>query len=88
MGRNAVVYTNEEWIDKEVCIIPLPIRINDRVIETYKTDDGHYELPLQVKEILHKTMKGGGSVGRCYIPHRFIGFDMLIIEAPTFDYFD
>ncbi len=87
MGHNCVVYTKPHLIEKEVCIIPVDMHTTDRYIETCKGDDGTYHIYIPCKEILLKTVSKGKSTGRVYLPRKFVGQDVLIIEPPQLDYF-
>lgn len=82
-SQSAIAYTNTDWVDKEVSIIPMPITITDRYIESkYNEETQTYELNTETDVIYKKTVKQGKNIGRIYLPNNLIGLDVLIIETP------
>ena len=85
-GNSAIIYTNTDWINREVIIIPMKLNITDRLIEKkYNPETKEYELTLETDLILKKTIKEGKNIGRAYLPTELIGLDMLIIPKPQIE---
>lgn len=80
-GKSAIAYTNRDWVGKEVLIIPMPLTVTDRWIETQKTDET-YNITIKSDMILKKVIKKGANIGIVYLPSSLIGIDCLIIESP------
>lgn len=88
MGKNPVIYLPKTWVGKYVSIIPMPINITDRLIDKcYDSQLGWYELTVESKCIINKTVTEGGKIGRVYVPKEWIGLDCLIIESPKLENF-
>lgn len=83
MGNAPVIYTKEEWIGKQVSVIPVPITINDRFIEKNKNKET-YILEIPIREIKRMIVRDGQSVGRISAPSSWIGLDVLVIEEPNY----
>lgn len=80
---SAIAYTNTAWVDKEVITIPMKLTVTDRLIEhSWNETNQQYELDVESDVIFRKTVKQGANIGRIHLPNRFIGLDVLIIEAP------
>ena len=84
-GNSAIIYTNTDWINREVIIIPMKLNITDRLIEKTKNKEGNYEMTIETDLILKKTIKEGKNIGRAYLPTELIGLDMLIIPKPVIE---
>ena len=85
-GNSAIIYTNTDWINREVIIIPMKLNITDRLIEKkYNPETEEYELTVETDLILKKTIKKGKNIGRAYLPTELIGLDMLIIPKPQIE---
>ena len=85
-GNSAIIYTNTDWINREVIIIPMKLNITDRLIEKkYNPETKEYELTVETDLILKKTIKEGKNIGRAYLPTELIGLDMLIIPKPQIE---
>ena len=84
-GNSAIIYTNTDWINREVIIIPMKLNITDRLIEKTKNKEGNYEMTIETDLILKKTIKEGKNIGRAYLPTELIGLDMLIIPKPQIE---
>ena len=92
MGSNPVVYTTQEWIGKMVLIIPVPLTVTDRWIESHRQQDGTItiNIPTDGDIITKKIMPHGRKqkpIGRAYVKQEWGGLDCLIIEAPHLDNF-
>jgi len=88
MGTNPVIYTKKEWVNKEVIIIPVPITVSDRWVETkYNNRTKKYDITIESDIILKKKVKKHSNIGRVYVPKDLIGLDCLVIEAPSFNNF-
>lgn len=92
MGSNPVVYTTQEWIGKMVLIIPVPLTVTDRWIESHRKEDGTItiNIPTDGDIITKKIMPHGRKqkpIGRAYVKQDWGGLDCLIIEAPYLDNF-
>lgn len=84
----AVIYTSKEWIGKDVSIIPVPIDVSDRLIEKcYDDENDCYEITIESKWIINKTVNDGGKIGRIYVPKHLLGLDCILIESPILDNF-
>ena len=83
MGNVPIVYTKEDWIGKAVCVIPMPITINDRIIEKEKEGDS-YSIEVPLMEIKRMVVRDGKKVGRISVPSSWIGLDVLVIEEPDY----
>ena len=78
-----LAHTPQQWIGKKVLVIPVPMTVTDRLIEsTYDENTQTYEITLKNTIILNKEIKGSTTTGRIYLPNEYIGYDMLIIEQP------
>lgn len=88
MGSNCVLYTKQNLIGKEVCIIPVDMHTTDRYIESCKDENGQYHLQMQIKEVIYKKVTEGGNTGRIYMNSKYLGVDCIIVEAPNLNYFD
>ena len=82
MGGKPIIYVGNEWVGKDVIILPVPLDITDRWIEKHKTEDG-YDVNMQTDTIFKKKVSQLSNVGGLYIPKEYIGLDVLIIETPT-----
>lgn len=88
MGNRVVIYIDKSWVGKEVMIIPVPMNITDRLIDsTYDEKTGKHHFCLESNQILVKTVKSSGNIGRVYVPKELLGLDCLIIESPQIDNF-
>lgn len=88
MGSRVVIYTNKEWINKDVLIIPVPITVTDRWIEKhYDVKTNTYNISFTTNQILPKTIRTSGNIGRAYVPKEWVGLDCIIVEAPILDNF-
>lgn len=88
MGSNPVVYTTQEWIGKMVLIIPVPLTVTDRWIESqYDEKDECYKVNIESDIILKKRVMKNNTIGRVYVNKDWGGLDCLIIEAPYLDNF-
>ena len=84
--KSSVVYTNPEWINREVCIIPMPLTMTDRLIEKSLNNETHeYELLTETDLIIKKTIKKAKNIGRTYLPLELAGLDVLIIPVPQIE---
>jgi hypothetical protein len=84
--NSSVVYTNPEWINREVCIIPMPLNMTDRLIEKSLNNETHeYELLVETDLIIKKTIKKAKNIGRTYLPLELAGLDVLIIPVPQIE---
>ncbi len=84
--NSSVVYTNPEWINREVCIIPMPLTMTDRLIEKSLNNETHeYELLVETDLIIKKTIKKAKNIGRTYLPLELAGLDVLIIPVPQIE---
>ena len=82
-GSSAAVYTTTDWVGETVSIIPMPLNVTDRYIETrYNEETGQYELETQTDVIFKKTIHQGKNIGRTYLPKSFVGLDVLLIKSP------
>ena len=88
MGSNCVLYTKQNLIGKEVCIIPVDMHTTDRWIESQKREDGNYHISLKIREVIRKKVAEGGNTGRVYMPVRYLGVDCIVADAPKLDYFE
>ena len=85
-GNSAIIYTNTDWINREVIIIPMKLDVTDRYIESkFNPEWETYEMTVETDIILKKTIKGGKNIGRAYLPTELIGIDMLIIPKPNIE---
>ena len=82
IGSGGVIYTTTDWIGKRVLVIPVPMTVTDRLIETTKDENDTYDVTFKNTPILYKEVKSSTTTGRIYIPNEYIGYDMLIIEEP------
>lgn len=92
MGGNPVVYTKQDWIGKKALIIPVPLTVTDRWIESHRKEDGTItiNIPTDGDIITKKIMPHGrkeNPIGRAYVKQEWGGLDCLIIEAPILDNF-
>ena len=84
--KASIVYTNPEWINREVCIIPMPLTMTDRFIEKSLNNETHeYELTVETDLIIKKTIKKAKNIGRTYLPLELAGLDVLIIPVPQIE---
>jgi len=84
--KSSVVYTNPEWINREVCIIPMQLSMTDRLIEKSLNNETHeYELTIETDLIIKKTIKKAKNIGRAYLPLELAGLDVLIIPVPQIE---
>ena len=82
-SASAIAYTNTSWVDKDVIAIPMKLTVTDRLIEhSWNDETQQYELTVESDVIFRKTVKQGANIGRIHLPNKFIGLDVLIIEAP------
>ena len=92
MGGNPIIYTKKEWIGKKALIIPVPLTVTDRWIESHRKEDGTItiNIPTDGDIITKKIMPHGRKqkpIGRAYVKQEWGGLDCLIIEAPHLDNF-
>ena len=87
MGSNPVVHTTQEWIGKLVLIIPVPLTVTDRWIESHRKEDGTITINIESDIILKKRVMKNSNIGRVYVNKDWGGLDCLIIEAPYLDNF-
>ena len=80
--NGALAHTPKEWIGRKVLVIPVPMTVTDRLIETHKDENGIYDVTFKNAPIIFKEVKASTTTGRIYIPNEYIGYDMLIIEEP------
>lgn len=81
-----LAHTPQEWIGKKVLVIPVPMTVTDRLIEsTYDENTQTYEIALKNTIILNKQIKTSTTTGRIYLPTELIGLDVLIIEEPSYE---
>ena len=81
----ALAHTPKDWIGEKVLVIPVPMTVTDRLIETTKDENDTYDVTFKNTPILYKEVKSSTTTGRIYLPNEYIGYDMLIIEQPPYD---
>lgn len=88
MGDKPVLYTTNDWIGKEVLIIPVPYNITDRLIDaSYDEESDSYKVRVKSDTIIKKRVGRSKNIGRIYVPKDLLGLDCLIIKAPILDNF-
>jgi len=89
MGGNPIIYTKREWIGKKALIIPVPLTVTDRWIESHRQEDGVITINILTDgDIITKKIMPHGRkenpIGRAYVKQEWGGLDCLIIEKPQF----
>ena len=85
-NKTSIIHPSKDFIGKEVCIIPVPYILNDKVIEKNKDENGTYHLKFQTDTIICKEVARHKTIGRVYLPSTLIGADVLVVDAPNVEY--
>ena len=85
--NGALAHTTQDWIGKQVIVMPMPMTVTDRLIESnYDETAEEYTMTFKDTPILNKQVKASTTTGRIYLPKEYIGLDVLILEEPHYNH--